>query len=201
MRKETFLSLFTASFVAAPLFAAQAGGCCGSVMGSMPGCSAMSGLESPAAQPIAAANKLPQQVATVFDGYVRIQTALAKDSLEGVAENAQSISKTVKDDSSNTFSVTVARQSEALAKATDLPAARTAFKSLSDSLIEYTSMNPQVAGSYRQVHCSMANASWLQTDSVVNNPYTGKSMARCGEFVKNTTSDTHPQHDHSMHMH
>lgn len=180
MKKPTLvLSILTAALIAVPAFAAQAQGCCGSGMGGMD----MSGHDSPAAPPANVANKLPQPVAAVFDNYARIQTALANDSLQGVAESAHAMTQAVKGDALNTFQATVAEKAGTLAKAADLPTAREAFKSLSQSLIEYSSKNPPVAGLYRQVHCPMANADWLQTDSIVNNPYLGKAMARCGEFV------------------
>jgi hypothetical protein len=159
----------------------------------------MASHDSSATAPAAAPVKLPGQVASVFDSYIRIQTALAKDSLEGVAGNAQTITKAAKEDASGTLPANLAQHSDAVAKATDLPGARKAFKGLSESLIAYCAKNPHVAGYYRQVHCSMADASWLQTDSVVNNPYMGKSMARCGEFVKSGAAQNGG--DHSMHMH
>jgi hypothetical protein len=199
MKKESFvLSILAAGFITMPSFAAQAG-CCGADPGAMAGCSQMSGHESRAAQTNAVAQKLPQPLASVFDGYIQVQTALAKDSLEGVAESVQAIAKTVKDDPAKTFSVTIAQQADALDKAADLRGAREAFKALSQSLIEYVSQNPSLAGSYRQVHCSMADASWLQTGSTVSNPYMGKAMARCGEFVKGSGGGA--QQDHSAHKH
>lgn len=201
MKRKTFvLSILAAGLFTAPSFAARAG-CCGSDTGAMPHCPAMSGHESHDAQPVAVASKLPQPVAAVFDNYIRIQTALAKDSLQGVAESARAIAKAVKDDTSKALSASVAQQADALAKGTDLPTTRTAFKPLSQSLIEYASRNPQVAGLYRQVHCSMADASWLQTNSVVNNPYLGKSMPHCGEFVKSAASAGQEHQGHSTHVH
>ena len=191
------LSIVTAGFITAPSFAAQAG--CGSDMGAMPGCSGMAGHESHEAQTNAVAQTLPQPVAVVFDNYIRVQTALTKDSLEGVAESAQAIAKTVKDDPAKTFSATVAQQAEAVAKSADLRGAREAFKPLSQSLVEYVSKNQSLAGYYRRVHCSMADASWLQTGSTVNNPYMGKAMARCGEFVKGGGGGA--QQDHAAHIH
>ena len=201
MKTYTFvLSIVTAGFIAGPTYAAQAQGCCSGMSGMSGGMGGMdmSGSASPAAQPAAAANKLPQPAAAVFDHYTHIQTALANDSLQGVAESAQAIAKTVQGDAANAFQATVAEQAHTLAKAADLPAAREAFKSLSQSLIEYRSKNSQVAGRYRQVHCSMANADWLQTDSIVNNPYLGKAMAHCGQFVNGSANEKGGPSDNSM---
>jgi hypothetical protein len=76
-----------------------------------------------------------------------------------------------------------ATQAEMLAKASDLGAARTAFKPLSDTLIKYLA-DHQAKDAYVQVYCPMAHASWLQGDKNVNNPYMGKAMSGCGEIQK-----------------
>jgi len=68
---------------------------------------------------------------------------------------------------------------------------RDAFKALSNSLIEYVSKHPALAGTYRQVHCPMANADWLQKEATVNNPYFGKEMPHCAEFIKNAAFRSH----------
>ena len=198
MKKQTFvLSILTAGLIAVPTFTARAQGCCGSGMGAMPGMD-MSGHDSSPAQPTAVANNLPQSAAAVFNNYARIQTALANDSLESVTASAQAIAKAVNDDAMTPFSKNLVKQAGAVANAADLQAAREAFKPLSKSLIEYVSKNPSLAGTYRQVYCSMANADWLQTDSVVNNPYLGKSMAHCGQFVKSSSNEKSRQQDNSM---
>ncbi len=202
MKAQIFaLSLLTAGLIGVPTFAAQAqSGCCGSGMGAMSDGMDVSGHQAQATQPAAVAITLPQPAAAVLDNYTHIQMALANDSFAGVAESSQAITKAVKNDTANTFSATVAQQADVLAKAADLTTAREAFKSLSQSLIEYSAKNPQVAGLYQQVHCSMANADWLQTDSVVNNPYLGKEMAHCGQFVNGSASNVQAHQDHSMQM-
>lgn len=202
MKKQTFvLSILVAGLVAGPAFAAQAGCCGGEDTSTMPGCSQMSGHESHGTQATVATNKLSQPVATVFDGYIQIQTALAGDSLEGVATSAQAIAKSVKEDKANTFSATIDQQAEAVAKAKDLAAAREAFKPLSESLIKFAAKDSTVSGLYRQAYCPMAKASWLQTGTTVSNPYMGKAMLRCGQFVKASTGGTSEHADHSAHMH
>lgn len=125
---------------------------------------------------------LPKPVQTVFDSYIKLQTALAQDSMQGVTANASAIAKSVQGDSAKTLPADVAKQAETLAKAGDLKAAREAFKPLSDSLIKYLAANKAHAGHFVKVFCPMANARWLQSGSVVSNPYYGKSMARCGKI-------------------
>jgi len=123
---------------------------------------------------------LTAPVKTVYDDYLKIQASLAKDSLSGVALHANAIAKAVQTDAKS-LPAAVATEAEALAKASDLKAARAAFKPLSDSLIQYLA-DHKAKGAYVQVYCPMANASWLQADKNVNNPYMGQAMATCGEI-------------------
>lgn len=129
-----------------------------------------------------AAPALPKPVQAVFDSYIKIQTALAQDSLKDVSANATAIAKAVQGDSTKALPADVTQQADTLAKASDLKAAREAFKPLSDSLIKYLAANKAHAGHYVKVFCSMANARWIQTGTVVSNPYFGKSMLRCGKI-------------------
>lgn len=43
---------------------------------------------------------------------------------------------------------------------------------------------PGVVARTSVIHCSMADASWVQTSEQVENPYHGSSMLRCGEVTK-----------------
>jgi hypothetical protein len=144
------------------------------------------------------AQALPKPVATVFDNYLLIQTALAQDSVKDVAKEAQAIATAVNDDAAKSFSTNIAQQAQAVAKAADLHGVREAFKPLSNLLIEYVSKHPSLAGTYRQVHCPMANADWLQKETTVNNPYLGKEMPHCGEFIKAKTDGGPGSQGHSM---
>ena len=120
---------------------------------------------------------------SVLDHYLKIQAALAQDSLdESVAGSAAVMAKAIRDDSKKTFSSQVAQQAEALTKAESLAAAREAFKPLSQSLLRYLTESKVPAGYYREAFCPMAKASWLQTGHDIQNPYLGKAMLRCGQF-------------------
>lgn len=125
---------------------------------------------------------LPKAIQTVFENYIKIQTALAQDSLQGVSANSVGIAKAIQTDTTKTLPSDASKQAEMLAKAGDIKAAREAFKPLSDSLIKYLAANKGHRGHYVQVYCPMANARWLQAGTAVNNPYFGKSMARCGKI-------------------
>jgi Protein of unknown function (DUF3347) len=138
---------------------------------------------SPVADP-ARNPALMEPVKSVYDNYLKIQTALAKDSLEGVPENANAIAKAIKGDEMKMLSPDIAQQAETLANATDLKAARNAFKPLSDSLIKYLADHKVESGAYNEVYCPMAEGSWLQSGKKISNPYIGKSMSGCGEIKR-----------------
>lgn len=130
------------------------------------------------------APELSPAVKTVCDHYMKIHAALAADTLKGVGENARAIAKIVRADESKTLPAAMASQADALARSHDLAPARDAFKSLSASLVKYFSDHPAPKGTIHEVYCPMAQASWLQTNTEVSNPYMGKDMASCG-VVKN----------------
>ena len=121
-------------------------------------------------------------VQSVFDDYIKVQGTLAQDSLEGVSGAGSAMAKAIQGDATQTLSPKVAQQAEALAKAKDLEAARAAFKSLSDSLIQFVKGQKAAAGTYHVAYCPMARASWLQTGTTVVNPYMGKGMIHCGQI-------------------
>ena len=125
---------------------------------------------------------LMEPVKSVYDHYLAIQKELAKDSLKSVEEHATAIAKAVQGDSMKMLPAEVAKQAEALAKAKDLKGARDAFKPLSASLVKYLADHKAGKGVYREAHCPMAKASWLQTEKEIRNPYYGKSMLDCGSF-------------------
>jgi len=122
---------------------------------------------------------LMQPVKSVYDHYLKIQTELAKDSLKGVAAEASAIAKAFEGDSMKMLPTDVAKQAKALSGATDLKAARAAFKPLSESLIKYLA-DHKAKGAYVEVYCPMSKAGWLQADQNVKNPYMGSAMSGCG---------------------
>jgi len=123
-----------------------------------------------------------EPVKSVLDHYLAIQKELAKDSTKGVDEHATAIAKAVKSDDMKMLSPDVASQSETLAQAKDLKAAREAFKPLSASLAKYLADNKAGIGTYHEAYCPMARANWLQTGKAIKNPYMGKAMLSCGEL-------------------
>ena len=122
---------------------------------------------------------LTQPVKSVFDNYLKIESALANESTVGIGFNASTIASAVRGDSMKTLPLTVAKQAEILAGTRNLSSAREAFKPLSKSLIQYLA-DHNITGAYVEVYCPMVKASWIQKDKKINNPYMGGSMHSCG---------------------
>ena len=110
--------------------------------------------------------------------YLHIQTALAGDSIEGVAEAAEAVGAAAGElGDAGAAIVTAAR---ALALADDLTKARAAFGLLSDAVIGYA--REVGLGELRLAFCPMARKSWIQEDGFIANPYHGSEMLDCGSF-------------------
>lgn len=124
---------------------------------------------------------LMEPAKSVFDYYLKIESALANESAVGIGFNASAIASAVRGDSMKMFPKKVANQAEILAGTRNLSSAREAFKPLSESLIQYLA-DHNITGAYVEVYCPMAKASWLQTGRKINNPYMAGSMRSCGRI-------------------
>ncbi|HZS18710.1 MAG TPA: DUF3347 domain-containing protein [Candidatus Udaeobacter sp.] len=122
---------------------------------------------------------LMEPVKSVFDYYLKIESALANESGVGIGFNASAIASAIRGDSMKMFPKKVANQAEILAGTRNLSSAREAFKPLSKSLIQYLA-DHNITSAYVEVYCPMAKASWLQKDKKIKNPYLGGSMRSCG---------------------
>jgi Cu(I)/Ag(I) efflux system membrane fusion protein len=118
---------------------------------------------------------------TILVEYVKIQQALAGDSLNGVPEAATAIVTAIKGNEGE-LPGTAVSQAEVVGKATDIKAARAAFKPLSVTLIGAASSLKKKTGHFYEAYCPMAGAAWIQADKKVANPYYGASMLTCGEI-------------------
>ena len=66
-----------------------------------------------------------------------------------------------------------------VSKASDLKAARAAFKELSLAMVDWAAKTkPQ---GYETYSCSMFPGKWVQKSGPIRNPYYGKEMLECGE--------------------
>ncbi len=122
---------------------------------------------------------LMEPVKSIFESYLKIESALANESTVGIEINASAIASAVRGDSMKMFPPQVAKQAEILAGTRNLSSAREAFKPLSKSLIQYLA-DHNITSAYVEVYCPMTKASWIQKDRKINNPYMGGSMWSCG---------------------
>jgi hypothetical protein len=117
----------------------------------------------------------------VIDPYLKIQAALADDSMDGVKANAGNIATAATSLGAPAMKIdTTALQ---LASATEIDDARAKFGALSEALDTYmTGLHLTPPQGVKVAVCPMVHKPWLQADATINNPYFGKSMQTCGSF-------------------
>lgn len=120
---------------------------------------------------IAAAADIDQK--SLLNEYVKIQQALAHDTMDGVKESAGAIEKSA-------FSKEIKSTAGKVANAKNLKEARTSFKDLSKAISPLAKKN---GGDFEVYSCPMANATWVQKKGSIANPYYGREMQTCGEKV------------------
>jgi hypothetical protein len=120
-----------------------------------------------------------ESLKAVVQSYVEIQAQLAADKIDGIKAPAANIAKhaaTMKNEA-------LVKSANALEKATDIKAAREAFGTMSDALMEAGKKeNWKDVDGVRLAFCPMANHSWLQKEEQIRNPFYGSKMLTCGEF-------------------
>lgn len=136
--------------------------------------------------------KEPVEIAdfgTAIGHYETIRVSLTEDSIETVESAAKSLVE-VADQMARSADVgdaavivsQVSTAASKVAEASDIEAARSAFRGLSEAMIQWHAGMGEDAT--KVAHCPMAAASWLQPgDEEIGNPYYGSSMLRCGSFV------------------
>ena len=129
---------------------------------------------------LAAADSIQQ----VVDPYLKIQSALATDTMDGVAAQAAAISQAA--EALGAPGKEIKASAVQMERAADLKTARQAFGSLTAAVLSYAAATKAaLAADVHEAYCPMARKSWLQKgDKTIDNPYYGKSMAGCGEIKK-----------------
>jgi hypothetical protein len=118
---------------------------------------------------------------TVVDPYLKIQTALANDSVDELRSNAGSIATAATALGAPAMKIDTAAVQ--LASAADLEDARTKFGVLSEAIDTYmTGMKLHAPQGVSVAFCPMAQKPWLQQDGSLRNPYYGSRMLTCGSF-------------------
>jgi hypothetical protein len=117
----------------------------------------------------------------VLEAYLKVQTALAADSLAEAQAGARELSKQAASLGSAVEKPKAAADS--IVSAADIKVARAAFGDLSDAML---AMVGEGTGGkdVRIAYCPMVKRSWLQKGDQIANPYYGSAMLRCGQFKK-----------------
>lgn len=143
-------------------------------------------LMASACAPAPATDKTPKAGATmsraVIDPYLKIQAALADDTMDGVKANAGNIATAATALGAPAMKIdTTAVQ---LASAAEIGDARTKFGALSEAIDAYmTGLKLKAPEGVKVAFCPMVLKPWLQDGSTpIANPYFGKEMLTCGSF-------------------
>ena len=121
--------------------------------------------------------------ANVTEPYLRVQSSLANDSLEGVGTQAESLATSAA--TLGPAAKPVADAAHQLARAKTIGDARARFGAVSDALMAYLTASGATPGDgVRTAYCPMQKRYWLQKGASIRNPYYGSGMLTCGEFRK-----------------
>jgi hypothetical protein len=118
---------------------------------------------------------------SIVDPYLKISSALAKDSVEGVRSNAGELATAAT--ALGAPAMKIDTSAVQLASATEIDDARTKFGALSDALVAYVDgLKLTLPEGVRVASCPMKQQPWLQQGAGIENPYFGSSMLGCGSF-------------------
>jgi hypothetical protein len=142
-------------------------------------------LAAVACAPAPAVDKTPkagdEMSRAVLDPYLKIQAALADDSMDGVKQNAGEVATAATSLGAPAMSIDTAAVQ--LASASEIEDARGKFGTLSDAIDKYmTGLKLKAPEGVKVAFCPMVHKPWLQTADAIDNPYFGKSMLTCGSF-------------------
>jgi len=148
-------------------------------------------------------NNVPNELIPVYQAYINIQKSLASDNLNTAKTSYNQLSDAVKEVDMSLFNGESDKQwmsfydsilniSGTINKSSNIEKIRNLFEETSNIIIDlhkYFGHSDSI--DFYLTFCPMAfknkGAYWIQTDSVVNNPYYGEKMLRCGE-IKETWS-------------
>ncbi len=118
---------------------------------------------------------------TIVDPYVKISSALAKDSIEGIRANAGELATAAT--ALGAPAMRIDTSAVQLAATTEIEDARTRFGAVSDALVAYVDgLKLTLPEGVRVASCPMKQKPWLQRGAEIENPYFGSSMLGCGSF-------------------
>ena len=138
----------------------------------------LAGCAPAAPKETAAGSELPH---SLLDPYLKIQEALANDSIDGIRQNAGEL--TTESTKLGAPGMKIQTAAAQMASAAEIDDARVKFGNLSDALDAYMKgFNMTLPEGVRTAYCPMKQRSWVQNGDVIKNPYYGSEMSTCGEF-------------------
>jgi protein SCO1 len=118
----------------------------------------------------------------ILDPYLRIQLALSRDEVTGIADAAHLIA--IEAATLGASGADTKTAAEELQRSAALAAARTAFARLGDAVIRLAKRPGAIVGDAINVaYCPMAKTYWLQKGATIQNPFYGKQMSDCGRLT------------------
>lgn len=124
----------------------------------------------------------------ILDHYLIIQDALASDSLAGVEQAGERISRITAEarvtdgKAEKLFREMGGAAGDMAGKS--LAEARQSFGTLSAAALVYLNQHYSGSRTFYRYFCGMAKKGWIQAREGVRNPYYGSEMLQCGELVK-----------------
>jgi Cu(I)/Ag(I) efflux system membrane fusion protein len=144
------------------------------------------------------------ELSPVYNTYFKIQSALASDNLEEAKKSYSQLSIDVKEvnmalfegDSHNKWMTAyndLLGQSNSAKELNNIDKVRILFEKTSKTIIElHNDFGHAESVDFYLTFCPMAlnnkGAYWVQSESVVNNPFYGEKMLRCGEIKETWTT-------------
>ena len=117
----------------------------------------------------------------IVEPYLKIQAALAKDSIDEVKASAGNVATAATSLGAPAIGIDTAAVQ--LASTADLADAREKFGTLSNAIVTYMDgLHITPPEGVRIAYCPMAKKPWLQQGSTLANPYYGSGMPTCGSF-------------------
>ena len=155
------------------------------VLSCFRGCSIVLLMRAVACAPAPATDKTPkaggEMSRAVLDPYLKIQAALADDSMARVKANAGHVATAAT--ALGAPAMTIDTAAVQLAAAAEIGDARTRFGALSEAIDTYmTGLKLKAPEGLKVAVCPMVHKPWLQAEADIRNPYFGKEMLTCGSF-------------------
>ena len=130
------------------------------------------------------AKKAAAKDGSLLSPYLVIQSTLASDKIEDLPELGAAVIA-ASEGKADKPGVDKIVQGAGRIAAQDIATARSAFKTMSEGMIEYVKADEGKQSGHMIVHCTMAfankGAAWVQKEGKGMNPYEGAMMLNCGD--------------------